>query len=292
MGLTALTPLQIRTARVAVFVMASVFMMPPPLAHANPITFQVTLSGSNENPANNSPGTGSATIVLDPTAQTLQLHVTFSGLGSNATAAHIHCCQAIPNSNQNVGVATTVPAFPGFPTGGTSGTYTSPVFDLTMPSIYNPAFVTTQGGLPQAEAALISGIEGGQTYINIHTTMFPGGEIRAELPGVPDETLCSQANPAPPPCIPSAIATPLNGHILGAFDISYVDPTVHTYVLAASRTVATGNGPSSNPRIIVVNTITNKVVHQYNATPTFAWQLSGTCGSRRKHLRSEWGHPH
>jgi hypothetical protein len=85
-----------------------------------------------------------------------------------------------------------------------------------------------------------------------------------------DETLCSQANPTPPPCIPIAIATPLNGHILGAFDISYVDPSIHTYVLAASRTVGAGDGPSSNPRIIVVNTLTNKVVHQYNATPTFA----------------------
>jgi hypothetical protein len=274
MGLTALTPLQIiRTARVAVFVMASVFMMPPPLAHANPITFQVTLSGSNENPANNSPGTGSATIVLDPTAQTLQLHVTFSGLGSNVMAAHIHCCQTTPNSNGNVGVATTVPAFLGFPIGGTSGTYTSPVFDLTMSSIYNPAFVTAQGGLQQAEAALISGIEGGQTYINIHTTNFPGGEIRAELPAVPDETLCSQANPTPPPCIPSAIV-PLPGLALRAFDISWVDPTIHTYVLAASATVAgTGTGPSSNPRIIVVDTLTNKVVNEYNAKPTFA----GSC---------------
>jgi hypothetical protein len=85
-----------------------------------------------------------------------------------------------------------------------------------------------------------------------------------------DEMLCSQANPTPPPCIPEAIVTPLNGHILGSFDISYVNPTIHTYVLAASRTVAVGNGPLSNPRIIVVNTLTNKVVHQYNATPTFA----------------------
>ena len=89
------------------------------------------------------------------------------------------------------------------------------------------------------------------------------------------QTLCSQANPSPPPCIPSAIATPLNSHILGAFDISYVDPTIHTYVLAASATAAAGNGPSSNPRIIVVDTLTKKVVHQYNATPTFA----GNCPS-------------
>jgi hypothetical protein len=35
--------------------------------------------------------------------------------------------------------------------------------------------------LPQAEAALIGGIEGGQSCFNIHTTMFPGGEIRSQL---------------------------------------------------------------------------------------------------------------
>jgi hypothetical protein len=38
----------------------------------------------------------------------------------------------------------------------------SGVFGLTQPTIYNPAFVTMEGGLPQAEAALIAGIEGEQ----------------------------------------------------------------------------------------------------------------------------------
>ena len=47
----------------------------------------------------------------------------------------------------NVGVATAVPAFPGFPLMATSGTYSSVVFDLTMTTIYNPAFITLQGGL-------------------------------------------------------------------------------------------------------------------------------------------------
>ena len=45
-------------------------------------------------------------------------------------------------------------------------------------------------GIPQAEAALIAGIQNGETYFNIHTTMFPGGEerdfLRAFLVPVPE----------------------------------------------------------------------------------------------------------
>jgi CHRD domain-containing protein/PEP-CTERM motif-containing protein len=158
-------------------------------AYATPLTFFVNLSGANEVPPTGSPATGVATVVLDPTAQTLQLNVTFSGLTSNDTAAHIHCCLPSPfQTNTNVGVATAVPAFPGFPLNVTSGTYVSAVFDLTQASIYNPAFVTAQGGLPQAEAALIAGIENGETYLNIHTTNFGGGEIRGFLVKVPEPT--------------------------------------------------------------------------------------------------------
>ncbi|MDQ2802638.1 MAG: CHRD domain-containing protein [Pseudomonadota bacterium] len=121
--------------------------------------------------------------MLDPTAQTLQVNATFSGLTSNDVAAHIHCCAPL---GTNAGVATTLPAFPGFPLGVTSGTYTSVVFDLTQPTIYNPNFITKEGGLAQAEAALIAGIEGGQTYFNIHTMANPGGEIRSQLFPVPE----------------------------------------------------------------------------------------------------------
>jgi len=68
----------------------------------------------------------------------------------------------------------------------TSGTYNSVVFDLTQTTIYNPAFITLEGGLAQAEAALIAGIENGQTYFNIHTANFPGGEIRSQLFPAPE----------------------------------------------------------------------------------------------------------
>jgi len=168
--------------RSCLLALAAALMLPAPAANAIPMTFTAALSGANEGPPVASPGTGLATIVLDPTAQTLQVNVTFSGLTTNTVAAHIHCCAPL---GTNVGVATTVPAFPGFPLGVTSGTYSSAVFDLTQPLIYNPAFVTLQGGLAQAEAALIAGIIGGQTYLNIHTVMFPGGEIRGQLTAVP-----------------------------------------------------------------------------------------------------------
>jgi hypothetical protein len=164
-------------------VLIAALMLQTPAAHATPMTFVGYLSGLNEVPVNSSPGTGLATVVLDPVAQTLQVNATFSGLTSNDVAAHIHCCAPL---GTNVGVATTLPAFPGFPLGVTSGTYSSAVFNLTQPTIYNPAFVILEGGLLQAEVALIAGIEGGQTYFNIHTVDFGGGEIRSQLSPAPE----------------------------------------------------------------------------------------------------------
>ena len=81
--------------------LAAGVILPAPATHANPMTFVANLSGANENPVIPSPGTGLATIVLDPTAQTLQVTATFSGLTSNDVAAHIHCCQAMPGTNDN-----------------------------------------------------------------------------------------------------------------------------------------------------------------------------------------------
>jgi CHRD domain len=165
----------------ALFITAAL-TLPAPAAHAVTMTFGASLSGANEVPTIPSSGTGLATILLDPTAQTLQVNATFSGLTSNTVAAHIHCCAPL---GTNAGVATTVPAFVGFPLGVTSGTYSSEVFDLTQPLIYNPAFVTALGGIAQAEAMLIAGIIGGQSYFNIHTVNFGGGEIRGQLAPVP-----------------------------------------------------------------------------------------------------------
>ncbi len=166
--------------------LGAALLLPAHPAVAMPVEFSATLLGANEIPPSGSSGTGFATVFLDPTAQTIQLNITFSGLTSNTEAAHIHCCLPFAEDPINVGVATTVPAFPGFPLGVTSGTYASSLLSLTDPGTYNPAFVTAQGGIPQAEAALVAGIEHQETYLNIHTTEHPGGEIRGFLVSVPE----------------------------------------------------------------------------------------------------------
>ncbi len=152
-------------------------------AFASVITYSAVLLGTNENPPTASPGTGFAEVTIDDVLQTMLVNVTFSGLLAGNTAAHIHCCTAVPG---NAGVATTTPTFTGFPGGVTAGTYNH-LFDLTSAASYNPAFVTAQGGVANAEAALIAGMAAGLTYLNIHSTMFPGGEIRGFLaPEVPE----------------------------------------------------------------------------------------------------------
>jgi hypothetical protein len=153
-------------------------LMLPASAFALPVTFTTTLSGANENPSNESPGTGTASVTFDAVFRTLALSITFSGLTTNDTAAVIHCCVSPPG---NVGVATATPAFFGFPLGVTSGTYNQ-TLDLTLFSSWNPAFVNANGGtVAGAEAAFAAGLNAGQAYLNIHTLMFPGGEIRGFL---------------------------------------------------------------------------------------------------------------
>jgi hypothetical protein len=153
-------------------------------AQAAPISYFANLSGLNEAPPNNSPGTGFTRVTIDVVAHTLLVDVVFSGLVAPNTAAHIHCCTTVPFT-ATAGVATSVPTFTGFPGGTTSGSYIN-TFDLTLASSYNPAFVTAQGGIAAAEAALAAGMAQGRTYLNIHSSTFPGGEIRGFLEPVPE----------------------------------------------------------------------------------------------------------
>lgn len=170
-----------KTVKVIGLVIA--LLMLPAIAKADQIVFTTTLTGPQEVPPTASPGIGSALVTLDTLTNQLTINLAFAGLLSPTTAAHIHCCAgptgtAIP--------ATTVPSFPGFPLGVTTGTYLQ-TFDLTLASTYNPAFITASGGtVAAAQAAFIAGLLSGQTYLNIHSVQFPGGEIRGQLQAVPE----------------------------------------------------------------------------------------------------------
>jgi CHRD domain/PEP-CTERM motif len=154
-------------------------------ASAAILIYDAALSGPAESPPNVSPGTGFAEVTINDIADTMRVQVTFSGLLAPTTASHIHCCTALPGTG-TAGVATTVPTFTGFPLGVTSGTYDQ-TFDMTQATSYNPAFVTANGGTPStAFVALLSGLNAGDAYLNIHTTTSPNGEIRGFLHAVPE----------------------------------------------------------------------------------------------------------
>jgi hypothetical protein len=145
------------------------------------IVYSTELTGPNEAPPNASPGIGFAILTYDDVLHTMSYDVEFLGLVAPTTAAHVHCCTAVPFAG-TAGVATTTPSFPGFPLGVTAGTFVA-TFDLTLPSSWRAGFLATEGGgtTAGAEAALIAGLESGRAYFNIHTTTFPGGEIRGFL---------------------------------------------------------------------------------------------------------------
>lgn len=158
-------------------------MLASSVAQGAILTYSTILSGPAEAPPNASPGTGSATLVIDDVALTMSLDMSFAGLLSGVSAAHLHCCTALPFA----GTAGVAVGFGDFPLGGTSGVY-SQVFNLADAATYNAAFLAANGGtVDAARQFLLNGIAGHQSYLNLHTPTFPGGEIRGFLNGTVPE---------------------------------------------------------------------------------------------------------
>lgn len=158
---------------------ATIALLAASTAYAATTTYIGDLTGPAESPPNASPATGTTTVAYTASSQMLQVNVTFSGLVGTTTASHIHCCTALAGTG-TAGVATQTPTFSGFPLGVTAGTYAQ-TFDLTLASSFNPTFVTANGSVGAAETALVTGIANGKAYLNIHSSVFGGGEIRAFL---------------------------------------------------------------------------------------------------------------
>lgn len=112
-------------------------------------TLSATLSGAQEVPATASGAAGSGTFTIDTAANTLSFDISHSGLvGGAETAAHIHGPAA-------------------------AGANALPVFDLPLGA--------SKTGVWNYPEALEADILAGRTYVNVHTTLFPNGEIRGQI---------------------------------------------------------------------------------------------------------------
>ncbi len=110
--------------------------------------FQATIDGAQVVPPTGSPGTGLGCITLNLNG-TVTFDIAYTGLLSGETAAHFH---GPAPAGVNAGVQI------GLPLG-------------------SPKLGTTVALSAGQQADLIAGL----WYIQIHTSLFPGGEIRGQL---------------------------------------------------------------------------------------------------------------
>ncbi|MRW93126.1 CHRD domain-containing protein [Duganella sp. FT80W] len=149
-------------------------------ATASTASYATILTGPAEAPANSSPAIGAAVVTFDLGSHALNVSTAFSALVGDSTAAHIHCCTTLAGDG-TAGVATQTPSFSGFPLGVKTGAYNQS-FNTSLSSSWSADFLSANGGTTAgAEAALLAGLNAGSAYLNIHSSAYPGGEIRGFL---------------------------------------------------------------------------------------------------------------
>lgn len=133
--------------------------------------FKARLSGFQETPSVSTSGSGSLSARIDLDAGTITYTLTYAGLESDASAAHIHFGQR--------GVAGGVIAFlcggdkPACPARSGSVTGTIAAVNISGPA--------SQGIAPGEFAEVVRAIRAGAVYANVHTATFAGGEIRGQV---------------------------------------------------------------------------------------------------------------
>jgi CHRD domain len=123
------------------------------LAHAAPVSFTVPLTGAQQVPPVDTPGSGSADLTYDPGTKVVTWNITFSGLSSDATMAHFH----------------------GPAASGKNG----PV--KVWLSEKGAAVASPLKGQATLSSADAQEFVSGQMYINVHTKDHPAGEIRGQV---------------------------------------------------------------------------------------------------------------
>ena len=125
-------------------------------------TYTCVLTGASENPVNASSATGSATVVLNAAQTQLTISCQFHNLLGTYTASHIHAA-ALPGVNAGVRF-------------GFVGVSAGWVF-----SNANHDGVLTNFIAAGVTPADVANLNNGLDYVNVHSNLFPGGEIRGQL---------------------------------------------------------------------------------------------------------------
>ena len=156
---------------IAAIAALAVSLLAAPAVHSQTERFSATLSGAQEVPPINSAGTGDFQMTIQPGMITFSL--TFSGLSSNLAVSHLHFA---PGSVAG-GVMIFLCGGGGQPAcpAATSGTITG---TITAANVTGPA---TQGILPGDLDSGLAAVRNNQSYANVHTVNFGGGEIRGQV---------------------------------------------------------------------------------------------------------------
>jgi CHRD domain len=147
-------------------------------SYANAQTFHADLSGFDELSPNAvfTPGQGTLTLKLDQKLQLVTYTLTYSGLSSTVTQAHIHFGKERDIGGIFLFLCTNLGNGPaGTPFCPTGGTVTG---QLTPASVvaFAPSDIKA-GDFSIVPAALLSDT----AYANVHTVNHPGGEIRGQV---------------------------------------------------------------------------------------------------------------
>ena len=138
----------------------------PAMASAQTVNMTATLTGGEENPAVLTGAVGTANVAVDSGNREIQVDLRLFNIPTGTTAGHIHAGPRGVNGP-------VVIDFP-IPQGRTG--------DLTLSFRVGEAQFRARPEVGiQTMDDIIQSIVGGGAYVNIHTTAFPGGEIRGQL---------------------------------------------------------------------------------------------------------------
>jgi hypothetical protein len=136
------------------------------------------LTGYEEVPALSTPGVGDFRAFVNRNANEIRYRLSFTGLESAVTQAHIHFENRTNNGNIVVFLCTNLG-------NGPVGTQACPAGGGTITGTIRPVDVGA-GAAAQGIAAgefdeFVKAIRAGATYVNVHTMGRQGGEVRAQL---------------------------------------------------------------------------------------------------------------